>query len=91
MQSITRGKFTVDLSGNWQTYAQPVAGFRMLGVFLPRHGIPQALAVSDSGEYVAINGRYVTPLASHKVEAALLAELSRTAIDTGPTGGFPEN
>jgi hypothetical protein len=73
VQRVNGGRYTVDLAGDWRSYAEPLPGYRMLGVFTSSKGINCALAVSDAGDYVAIQGRYITPLVNPKVDHAISA------------------
>lgn len=71
MSSINYGKSTVALGKAWRMHAEPVPGYRMLGTITAKNGHVAALAVSESGQYVAVNGRYIAQLVNRKAEAAI--------------------
>lgn len=83
IQEVRGGRYTVDLAGDWRIHAEPVPGFRMLGVFISKAGFRCGLGVSESGEYVAIQGRHITPLVQSKVDSAISAYHSAHGLPDG--------
>ena len=71
MPSMNYGKSRVDLMGDWKTLAEQLPGVTMIGVIHPKNGPVAALGVDAEGQYLAINGRYITRLVNRKVHAAI--------------------
>lgn len=72
MAHENRGRFTVDLDGNWRLYTQTLpAGAKALGTVTRGDGDSGALVQLTSGAYVQFNAGAIRNLDGRRVAAAI--------------------
>jgi hypothetical protein len=69
--TFNKGRSTITLGDGWTAHAEQLPGIKMLGVLHSAHAGQAGLGVTENGNYVAIQGRYITDLVNRKIEAAL--------------------